>query len=271
MKKHYTFLLVMLMFSISTLAQHPNFNPASAGIRVEVPQHLPGYILMMNGRQINRVGFLFAEEGLPAGRHHLQTGYFTGHGRYRRFVTFHSIYVDLFPGQRLLGRLNGRGQFMVAGYENLFPPQYQIPVCPPVTHCPPLPHFPPAPQCPPMFPHQQNWPQHPRPQQPNHPFGGWGNIQPMSAQDFQQLINTVSNRSFESDKLLISKQALKDRYLSTAQIAQLMNLYSFESTKLAFAKYAFDFCADPQNYYTINDAFTFSGSINSLEQYISRR
>lgn len=264
-------MLALMMFAISAMAQHPHFNTATAGIRVEMPQQLPGYVLMMNGRMINRTGRHFIQDGLPAGRHHFQSGYYTGQGRYRNFIAVHSSYIDLHPGQRLLARLNTRGQLLVVGYENLFPPQHQIPVCPPVTQCPPLPHLPPAPNCPPMYPHQQPWPQHPRPHQPMHPYGGWGNIQPMSAQDFQQLMNTVGNRSFDSDRLLISKQALNGRYLSTAQIAQLMNLYSFESTKLEFAKYAFDFCVDPQNYYTINDTFTFSGSINSLEQHISRR
>jgi hypothetical protein len=57
--------------------------------------------------------------------------------------------------------------------------------------------------------------------------------------------------------------------LNAAQIKEFMDAFDHESTRLEFAKYAHKKCADPQNFHTINDAFTFESSIEELDEYIS--
>lgn len=47
-----------------------------------------------------------------------------------------------------------------------------------------------------------------------------------------------------------------------------MLLFSFEDTRLDLAKYAYGYTFDIGNYYQINDAFTFSSSIDELNSYI---
>ena len=44
-----------------------------------------------------------------------------------------------------------------------------------------------------------------------------------------------------------------------------------ESTKLEFAKYAYKRTYDIENYYKVNDAFTFESSIEELDAYIQRQ
>jgi len=46
-------------------------------------------------------------------------------------------------------------------------------------------------------------------------------------------------------------------------------LFSFEDDKLEFAKYAYGFVYDPENYYQVYDVFDFSSSVDSLKKYIS--
>jgi len=62
--------------------------------------------------------------------------------------------------------------------------------------------------------------------------------------------------------------ALKYNWLTAQQVASIMNLFDFESTKLDFAKFAFSHTVDPQNYWIVNDAFSFSSSISDLQHYI---
>ena len=84
-----------------------------------------------------------------------------------------------------------------------------------------------------------------------------------------QLKNNLENKSFESSKFQIAKQALSYNYFSSAQVADLMSVFSFESTRLDFAKSAYVKVIDKQNFYLVNDAFSFESSIQDLNQYIA--
>ena len=51
------------------------------------------------------------------------------------------------------------------------------------------------------------------------------------------------------------------------QIKELMELMSFEETKLELAKFAWHHNLDKGNYYQLNDAFGFESSIEELNKY----
>jgi len=91
----------------------------------------------------------------------------------------------------------------------------------------------------------------------------------MPDMQFMQLKNSIESKSFESSKLQMAKQALNANYFSSAQAADLMSVFSFESTRLDFAKYAYAKVIDKQNYYLVNNAFSFESSIQDLNQYIA--
>ncbi|MEI8201684.1 MAG: DUF4476 domain-containing protein [Bacteroidota bacterium] len=90
----------------------------------------------------------------------------------------------------------------------------------------------------------------------------------MNADDFHQLKMSVSSKSFENTKLEVAKQATAANWLMCDQVLEIMKLFSFESTKLDYAKFAYDRTLDKEKYYKVNDAFTFESSITSLNQYI---
>jgi len=48
-----------------------------------------------------------------------------------------------------------------------------------------------------------------------------------------------------------------------------MLLFSFEATRLDFAKFAYKYTYDISNYYKLNDAFTFESSIEELNNFIN--
>jgi hypothetical protein len=91
----------------------------------------------------------------------------------------------------------------------------------------------------------------------------------MSPMDFNDLKNTISSKTFEDSKMTIAKQVLQNNCPLTSQVKDLMGLFTFEGTKLDFAKYAYDYTYDVGNYYKVNDQFTFESSIDELNQYIS--
>ncbi|MCB9225658.1 MAG: DUF4476 domain-containing protein [Chitinophagales bacterium] len=91
---------------------------------------------------------------------------------------------------------------------------------------------------------------------------------PMSETNFNNLVNSINAKSFEDSKLTLAKQATTANCLKASQIKRLLNLFTFEDNKLELAKHAYLYCYDPQNYYQVNDAFTYESSIDELDNYI---
>ncbi len=94
---------------------------------------------------------------------------------------------------------------------------------------------------------------------------------PMSPQDFEDLKGSVASKSFEETKFTIAKQVLQDRCMLVSQVKQMMLSFTFEQTRLDFAKFAYDRTYDIGNYFKVNDAFTFESSIEELNDYIGSR
>ncbi|HNW70846.1 MAG TPA: DUF4476 domain-containing protein [Bacteroidales bacterium] len=94
---------------------------------------------------------------------------------------------------------------------------------------------------------------------------------PMSEPDFQSAKSSIASKDFEDSKLTIAKQILSSNCMLCSQVRDFMNLFSFEATKLDFAKFAYSRVFDQGNYYKLNDAFTFESSIDELNEYINKR
>lgn len=118
----------------------------------------------------------------------------------------------------------------------------------------------------------RNHPPHPRAdfQEPCGPTQPIGPVA-MNPVDFQTLKRTIDNGSFESTKLNIFKQALAYNYFTSAQVRELMNMFYFESSKLEVAKLAYAKTIDQNNYYTLNNEFSFSSSVNELGKYVAMK
>jgi len=88
--------------------------------------------------------------------------------------------------------------------------------------------------------------------------------------NINNLLNVIDRASFDSDKLRIARQAVRRNGVFAEQVLQIMDMFSFESTKLKFAKFAYRYTIDRNNYYVVNNGFSFSSSIRNLDNYIYR-
>lgn len=100
-------------------------------------------------------------------------------------------------------------------------------------------------------------------------YGGNGNGYSMNNQQFQNLKYQIRNAPFDSDQLRIARQAIRQNGATSAQVRELMGMFSFESSRLKLAKSAYRFTADKRNYYIVNDAFQFSSSRRELDRFIN--
>jgi hypothetical protein len=97
--------------------------------------------------------------------------------------------------------------------------------------------------------------------------GGKGCANPMTEPNFYASREMVSNAPFDGPKLTQAKSMADKNCLTTTQIVDVIYIFSGESSRLSFAKYAYKHCYDPENYETVKDALNSSGK-KSLQEYI---
>jgi Domain of unknown function (DUF4476) len=100
---------------------------------------------------------------------------------------------------------------------------------------------------------------------------GWNNNrqgQVMDNNRFMQFKQMVQREGFDDNKLNIIKSTLPNNLISSTQVKELVQLMSFEQNKLELAKYAYRYTADRNNYFIVNDAFSFGSSKTDLSHFI---
>lgn len=96
------------------------------------------------------------------------------------------------------------------------------------------------------------------------PHMSWG----MPQRDYEEACRLISNESFDSSKLTTAKQVVSSNPMSAVQVLGICKLFSFESNKLEFAKFAYSYCVDQNKYYLLNEAFSYESSKRELNEYI---
>lgn len=100
--------------------------------------------------------------------------------------------------------------------------------------------------------------------------GGYGSYgRAVSYESFQSMKQTLRRENFENTRLTLAKQMMERNYFETAQVREMLQLFSFESNRLELAKYAYRNTVDKNNFYSVNDVFSFSSSREELSRYIN--
>jgi hypothetical protein len=90
-------------------------------------------------------------------------------------------------------------------------------------------------------------------------------------QNMNSILNAIENESFKSDKMMIAEQSTKKKCLSVNQIKMVMDKFTYEDSKLEFAKMAYMNCPNKDDYYQINEAFTYASSKRDLNEFINNQ
>lgn len=96
-------------------------------------------------------------------------------------------------------------------------------------------------------------------------------VRAMNSMDFQKAVEQIKKQTFEDSKMTVAKQVLKNNYMNCAQIKTIIGLFTYEAGKLDFAKAAYDKCVEKNNYYLLNDAFTYSASVDELNEFLESK
>lgn len=91
----------------------------------------------------------------------------------------------------------------------------------------------------------------------------------MGYSDFDAAKRSISGQSFEDSKLKIAKNIASSNCLSAQQVKDICQTFSFEESKLDFAKFAYVRCTERSKFFIVNDVFSFSSSVDELNEYIA--
>ena len=92
----------------------------------------------------------------------------------------------------------------------------------------------------------------------------------MGPVDFDNAKSSIESKSFSDSKMTLAKQITKGNCLSADQVTEITRVFDFESDRLDYAKFAFDYCYDQGNFYKVNDAFEFEMTIEELDEHINK-
>lgn len=90
----------------------------------------------------------------------------------------------------------------------------------------------------------------------------------MPDRDFEEACAALSAESFDNTRLTLAEQIASTNPLCAAQVTTICKMFSFESNRLAFAKYAYPYCVDKNKYYLVNAAFSYDSSKRDLDKFI---
>ncbi len=93
----------------------------------------------------------------------------------------------------------------------------------------------------------------------------------MNASDFSNLKKSVESKPFSDTKMSTARVATKNACLSAAQISEICRLFSMDDDKLAYAKFAYDYCGDKANFYKVGEVFSFSSTNDELNKFLEEK
>lgn len=90
----------------------------------------------------------------------------------------------------------------------------------------------------------------------------------MDAEDFEVAFRFIAKETFDSKRLDLAKQIVRDNWMSAKQIASICELFTFDSNRLEFAKYAYRSCVNKGMYFILDETFTYRSSRDELHEFI---
>ena len=92
---------------------------------------------------------------------------------------------------------------------------------------------------------------------------------PISQEEFNGLINSIKDESFQENQLSIVQISARYNYFTVNQVVQVIDLFSFSDGKLTALEYLYPNVVDKFNSHLIINAFTYSSDKEKAQEIIN--
>jgi hypothetical protein len=93
----------------------------------------------------------------------------------------------------------------------------------------------------------------------------------MTVKEFQMMKERIKQNTLETGKLEAAKSMTRENVLTAIQVAEIARLFTFDNSRLDFAKFAFDYTYDREAYNVVGDALTFQKNKEDLQQFVQKK
>ncbi|HEU5290336.1 MAG TPA: DUF4476 domain-containing protein [Cyclobacteriaceae bacterium] len=93
----------------------------------------------------------------------------------------------------------------------------------------------------------------------------------LSASKQREIKSTIESKTGSSTRLSTAKEILKDKCLTVQQVIDFLDLFSVDSQRLEFAKYAYDINSDKANGHRILNKFSMESTAKDFKEYMNTR
>jgi hypothetical protein len=93
---------------------------------------------------------------------------------------------------------------------------------------------------------------------------------PMSTSAFTTMKSNIESKPFSETRMSTARIATKNACLSVKQVKEITSLFNMDDDKLAYAKFAFDYCVDKANYYEVSEVFSFSSTTDDFNNFLDK-
>ena len=94
---------------------------------------------------------------------------------------------------------------------------------------------------------------------------------PMSEEEFNQLIESIKNESFEDDQLSIVELSSRYNFYTVNQVILVINEFSYSNGQLKALELLYPKVVDPENSHQILNAFSYSSDKEKAKEIINRK
>lgn len=94
-----------------------------------------------------------------------------------------------------------------------------------------------------------------------------------SSEEVNEMCQSIRRESFDDNRMEMAKLMVKSngKLFKVSHIKKMANCLTFDRSKLNFLKFAFTYCADPNNYYECVNVLTFSSDKKKLMQFLNSK
>lgn len=96
--------------------------------------------------------------------------------------------------------------------------------------------------------------------------------QEISEREFEMLKNRIKDAgTFDNNRLDIAKTLTQENALSARQIADITRMFTYDANRLNYAKFAYDFAIDNQNFGSVRESLAFDINKRDFERFLAEK
>ena len=93
-------------------------------------------------------------------------------------------------------------------------------------------------------------------------------IECATSEQLSMTMRVLEQQSFDDKKLEIAELCVTLGRFCVDDLARIAKVFSFDERRLQFLVYAYDYCQDPQNYYSLRDVFSFRSNFDTMMETV---